>query len=145
MAIKPERVAELNADGAMLRAQIVRMREQLATGELIRLEPFNAALFSEARRIRDAIMSGPVRYAAELAAELQVEQWLMHQVLNAGVRVLLELAAGHGPFPETLAPGVEAAAEPPLNFSQVREIHRASRALDSDPGALHPVSKGLSP
>jgi hypothetical protein len=139
MAIKPEKVAELHADGAMLRAQLMRMREQLATGELIRLEPYNAALFTEARRIRDSILSGPVRYAAELAADLGVEQWLMHQVLDAGARALLALATGHGPFPDTLSPAA-AVEEPALDFSKARAVLRASRALEGDPDAPHPVS-----
>jgi hypothetical protein len=133
VAVKPEKVAELHADGAMLRAQLVRLREQLAAGEMIQLEPFNAALFNEARRIRDAILSGPVRYAAELAADLGVEQWIMHQVLDTGVRALLEAAAAHGPLPAALAPPA-ASAETPLDFSAAREALRASRGLD---GVLH--------
>lgn len=99
MAVSAQDLAKLRADEAMLRAQINRLREQLATGEMIALEPFNAALFTEARRIRDTLLSAPARYAAELAAELGVEQWRMLQVLNSCVRRVLTLAAGSGPFP----------------------------------------------
>jgi len=99
MAVGPQEVAKLRADAALLRANLARMKEQLAAGELIRLEPFNATLFNEARRVRDLMLTAPARYAAELAAELGAEPWKMLQVLNAAVRQTLALAAGSGPFP----------------------------------------------
>ena len=100
MPVKVEEVARLRADEAMLRANLARQRELLASSDLVVRDGFDAALFREARRVRDLIMGAPNRYAAELAAQLEVDQFLTLQVLIAGVRQLLELAAGSGPFPE---------------------------------------------
>jgi hypothetical protein len=100
VAVSPQQVAKLRADAAMLKAQKARMREQLAAGQLIRRQAFDRAMFSEARRVRDAILSAPARYAAEMAAELDVEPWLMLQALNVAVRQVLALACDTGPFPE---------------------------------------------
>lgn len=84
----------------MLKATRNRIREQLQSGELVRREEWSRARFTEARRLRDALLAAPNRYAAELAAELQVDPWTMYQVLNGAVRRVLELSTGRGPFPE---------------------------------------------
>ena len=99
---KSQELAALRATDALLRAEIKRMTEQVATGELVSLEVYNARLFTEARRVRDAALGAPARYAAELAAALDVAPFAMLQVLNAGVRKVLSLAAGNGPFPSDL-------------------------------------------
>jgi hypothetical protein len=100
MAVSPQQVAKLRADAAMLKAQKARMREQLAAGQLVRTESSNRAMFAEARRVRDAILSAPARYGAELAAELDCEPWLLLQALNRTVRKTLAMACDTGPFPE---------------------------------------------
>ena len=107
MAVTPQQVAKLRADAAMLKAQKARMREQLAAGQLVRREASNRAMFTEARRVRDAILSAPARYGAELAAELDAEPWPLLQALNRAVRKTLEMAIESGPFPEPAPlPGV---------------------------------------
>ena len=100
MAVEPQQVAKLRADAAMLRAQKARLREQLAAGHLVRRDASNRAMFTEARRVRDAILSAPARYGAELAAELDCEPWRLLQALNRAVRQTLALACEQGPFPE---------------------------------------------
>jgi hypothetical protein len=108
VAVTPQQVAKLRADAAMLKAQKARMREQLAAGQLVRKEGSNRAMFMEARRVRDAILSAPARYGAELAAELDAEPWLLLQALNRTVRKTLALACDTGPFPEPAPiPGME--------------------------------------
>jgi hypothetical protein len=122
MAVSPQDVARLRADEAMLRAQYHRLREQVRAGELVALEPFNAHLFQEARRLRDAILAAPARYAAELAAEFDVPEWDMLVVLNSAARRLLTLAAGSGPFP-----GLPEAPEPaPPVAAPVKRRKRAA-------------------
>jgi hypothetical protein len=110
MAVSPQQVAKLRADAAMLRAQKARIREQLAAGQLIRKDTSNRAMFTEARRVRDAILSAPARYNAELAAELDCEPWPLLQALNRTVRKTLALACDTGPFPEP--PAIPASPRP---------------------------------
>lgn len=99
MAVDPIQVAKLRADAALGRAQLARLREQLASGELVLVEESDRQLFDEARKIRDVLLAAPARYAAELAAELDVPTWQMLQALSHGVRGLLSWAAEHGPLP----------------------------------------------
>jgi hypothetical protein len=110
MAVSPQQVAKLRADAAMLRAQKARLREQLAAGQLIRRDASNRAMFTEARRVRDAILSAPARYGAELAAELDCEPWLLLQALTRAVRSTLAMACESGPFPEP--PAIPASLRP---------------------------------
>ena len=106
MAVTPQQLANLKADRDLLAAALKRHREQVASGELLLLAEWEARQFTEARRIRDIILAAPARYAAEFAAELQVDEWSMLQVLNKAARTLLTLASGNGPFPaaEPVAP-----------------------------------------
>ena len=100
MAVDPIQVAKLRADAALARAQVARVREQLASGELVLADEADRQLFDEARKLRDVILAAPARYAAELAAELDVPTWQMLQLLNHAVRQYLTWAAGHGPAPD---------------------------------------------
>lgn len=127
MAVDPIQVAKLRADAALGRAQLARVREQLASGELVDVEESDRRLFDEARKIRDVILAAPARYAAELAAELDVPTWQMLQQLNGGVRGLLAWAADHGPLPRgSETDGGEIAPETPPEIPPPKRKRRSA-------------------
>jgi len=124
VAVDPIQVAKLRADAALGRAQLARLREQLASGELVLVEESDRQLFDEARKIRDVLLAAPARYAAELAAELDVPTWQMLQALSHGVRGLLSWSAEHGPLPA----GGETAPKAPPEIPPSKRKRRATKA-----------------
>lgn len=68
------------------KAHLARQRLQEKKGELISKDLVKAQVFRFGRQIRDAWMTWPSRVSAQMAAELQVDEHVLHMVLASYVR-----------------------------------------------------------
>ena len=74
----------------VLKAQERRIRLQKLKGELIERARALSLVFRLAREVRDAWVNWPSRVSAQIAAELQVDEHVLHMTLERYVREHLD-------------------------------------------------------